>query len=218
MSRERFPDLPALMRMLPVDHRGFPVPWFVAWEDGKPIFPVADGYKFNLARAKDLCWVCGEKLPKVRASVIGPMCAVNRTTSEPQCHLECARFSARNCPFLANPRMKRVPESKLPDDAVEGAGDMIKRNPGVATIWIEPRKTTLFRVGDGVLFQLGKPSKVEWYAEGREATRAEIEHSIKTGLPLLLDAIDMEETPARRLAAAKDLKSRYTKTLALLPA
>ena len=108
LKATRFPDLPATMRDLPVDHRGFPVPWFVAWIDGKPSFPVADGAKMALAVRQGLCWVCGGKLPKMRASVIGPMCAINRTISEPQSHLECARFSARRCPFMANPRMGRL--------------------------------------------------------------------------------------------------------------
>jgi len=34
--RESLPSLPLAMRGLPRDHRGYPVPWFVAWVDGKP--------------------------------------------------------------------------------------------------------------------------------------------------------------------------------------
>ena len=40
---------------------------------------------------------------------------------------------------------------------------------------------------------MGAFEKVEWYAEGRQATRAEVEHSVKTGLPLLVEAMQ----PAR---------------------
>jgi hypothetical protein len=37
-----------------------------------------------------------------------------------------------------------------------------------------------------VLFHIGRlPYEVEWYAKGRPATRAEVEHSIETGLPAL---------------------------------
>jgi hypothetical protein len=33
---------------------------------------------------------------------------------------------------------------------------------------------------------VGKPEKIEWYAEGRRATREDIMYSIDTGLPLLM--------------------------------
>lgn len=218
MDNTRFPDLPRQMQKLPVDHRGFPVPWFVAWIDGKPSFPVADGRKMHIARIQQRCWVCGGKLPKIRASVIGPMCAINRTISEPQSHLECARFSARHCPFLANPRMKRVPEHLHPEGAKDAAGDGIKRNPGACAVWIESKPSKPFPVGDGILFELGKPTKVEWYANGKEATRAEVVESIESGLPILLESCAMEPTAARRTQAVMELTRRHEKIQRLLPA
>ena len=30
------------MQALPIDRRGFPVPWFVSWDDGGPDFRVID--------------------------------------------------------------------------------------------------------------------------------------------------------------------------------
>jgi hypothetical protein len=35
------------------------------------------------------------------------------------------------------------------------------------------------------LFELFEPHRVDWYAEGRPATRAEVTASIETGVPLL---------------------------------
>lgn len=215
MSNPRFPDLPKHMAQLPVDHRGFPVPWFVAWQDGKPLFPVADGEKMGRAHRCDLCWVCGGHLGRYRASVIGPMCAINRTISEPQSHVECARFSALRCPFLSQPRMKRVGEHMLPVDRQEAAGDGIKRNPGATAVWIEKQKTKPFRVANGYLFELGEPHQVEWYANGRLATRAEVEYSIETGLPLLMQSID-KELPSRRPAALAELQKRRGNVAKLL--
>lgn len=40
----------------PVRKVPVPVPWFVAWIDGKPEFRVADGAKFKLAVEQALCW------------------------------------------------------------------------------------------------------------------------------------------------------------------
>ena len=104
-------DMPASMRELRVDSRGYPVPWFVAWVDGQPIFPALDARKVMLAWKNRLCWVCGKPLARMSAFVIGPMCAINRISSEPPSHLYCARFSAIHCPFLSRPKMKRQTEA-----------------------------------------------------------------------------------------------------------
>lgn len=211
----RFPDLPSRMAKLPVDSRGFPVPWFVAWVDGVPRFPVADGRKFNLAWTDQRCWVCGGELGRVRAFVIGPMCAVNRTSSEPPSHMECARFSARNCPFLTKPRMKRLGEANLPHGVAEPAGTMIRRNPGVALVWMTLRPDHFGDGRGGVLFDIGAPHAVEWYAEGRDATRDEVVASIESGLPLLQDMVRQDPRPEE---AAAELAARLGAAMLLVPA
>ena len=85
--RPGLPPLPRRMRTLPIDERGYPVPWFVQWflpdgsgaapGVGKPDFRVADGYKRESAVKHRLCWLCGGKLGRQFAFVIGPMCAIN---------------------------------------------------------------------------------------------------------------------------------------------
>ena len=212
----QFPDLPERMRRLPVDHRGFPVPWFVAWQDGAPFFPAMDHEKFIRAWDHGLCWVCGQPTGRFRTFVIGPMCAVNLTSSEPPCHIECARFSARRCPFLANPRMQRVPVKKWTQGRANPAGEMIERNPGVALVWTT-RNPRRFRVPDGHLFDIGDPKEIEWYTYGREATRAEVLASIETGLPSLTASI-ARELPCDRPAAQAELDRRLAAALDLVPA
>jgi hypothetical protein len=181
--------LPDRMRELPVDERGYVVPWFVAWNDGKPEFRAMDGNKFRRAIREKLCWVCGGRLGVNVCFVVGPMCGINRTSSEPPNHLECARWSARNCPFLSNPRMVRREDELIHHGNTEEhvAGFGIQRNPGVAMLWIT-RSYEIFRVpgsGNGTLITMGEPERVEWWREGRAATRAEVQESIDTGLPNL---------------------------------
>lgn len=212
---ERFPHLPARMRDLPVDRRGFPVPWFVYWDGGEPHFPVADGRKFDRAIKEDRCWVCGGKLGRIKAFVIGPMCAVNRTSSEPPSHLDCARFSATSCPFLTQPNMKRVGEKVLPHGARPPAGEMIKRNPGVTLVWMTLRYSTWPDGRGGVLVDIGKPHDVEWYAHGRQATREEVEESVASGLPLLENMARADRDPAAALA---ELAIRTGAAMKLFPA
>lgn len=189
--REGLPPLPSRMQRLKLDARGYPVPWFVAWVDGKPDFRVMDGAKLPQAVKQRLCWICGEPLGRFMTFLIGPMCAINRTISEPPSHRECVEWSAMVCPFLTLPKAGRR-ENNLPEGSQEAAGVGLKRNPGVVVAWTT-RSYRPFNDGKGgVLFRLGNPEEVRWFAEGREAVRAEILASIESGLPLLRGIAEQE--------------------------
>jgi len=217
------PPLPIRIVKLPVDHRGFPVPWFVQWfkdgeptsyGDGEPDFRVIDARKIPVAVNQNRCWVCGETMGVHKAFVIGPMCAINRIISEPPSHLDCAIFSATACPFLTRPRMRRN-EKDLPEQGVPAAGLHIDRNPGVMCVWVT-RSYKPFRphAGNaGVLFALGEPERTIWYTQGREATRAEVMVAIESGYPLLQD---MAEREGREAIAA--LAQQRDRAMPLLPA
>jgi hypothetical protein len=184
--------MPRRMRLLPRDpKRGYPVPYFVAWIDGQPDFRVVGPGKLDQARKLNLCWVCGYSLGSRRAAfLVGPMCGINRVSSEPPSHLDCATYSAISCPFMVNPDRRRR-ESRLPDGTVEPAGVMIRRNPGVGLVWTS-RTWRAVRHSDGYLWDIGDPESVAWYAEGREATRAEVLASIESGLPILREQAEAE--------------------------
>ena len=191
------PELPPRIKRLPKDYRGYPIPKFVQWiRDGKPAadrtspaaepdFRYADpGFRARAFR-QGLCWVCGDRLGVHRVYSIGPMCVINRTTMEPPSHRECAEFAAKACPFLLRPRMRRLPFEA--DEERHVAGTMIERNPGCVCLY-ETSEATKFSDGKGGwLIRLGPPDRVDWWAEGRRATRAEIQASIDSGHPLLLD-------------------------------
>ncbi|HEY7195534.1 MAG TPA: hypothetical protein VH439_17455 [Gemmatimonadales bacterium] len=198
--RPELPPLPLRMKKLPIDARGYPVPWFVAYIDGKPDFRIMDIKKLaRVLKGDKRCWVCGEKLGAQFAFTVGPMCAVNRISSEPPSHRECAWFSAISCPFLSRPHMRRR-EAGLPDDMGEAAGVMIGRNPGVALVWVTRSYTvvdTYQKDQNHWLFQMGDPVTVYCYAEGRPATKAEVRASVESGLPLLRAACDKEHVTQR---------------------
>lgn len=182
--RKDLEPLPERIARLPVSSRGYPVPWFVAWIDGVPEFRAADQMKFKSAIRDNLCWVCGDRLGTYKTFVVGPMCGLNRTTTEPPSHTECAIWSARNCPFLKNPNMVRR-DSDLPQGVEEPGGIMIKRNPGVTLLWTT-KDFKLFGDGrGGVLIRMGDPVEMDWFALGREATNEEIEDAITKGCPII---------------------------------
>lgn len=189
-------NMPLRIQRLTRDVRGFPVPWFVQFFDaqeqpceygyGTPDFRVADSRKLSKAISQRRCWVCGEPMGNHRVFVIGPMCVINKVTSEPACHRDCAEWSVQACPFLTKPRMRRN-EKDTPEQAQDPAGFHIDRNPGVSCLY-ETTYAKPFRPqagGQGVLFRLGDPVRVDWWAEGRRASRAEVEESIRTGFPFL---------------------------------
>jgi hypothetical protein len=181
---QRIKDIPIPDRMkgLKISDEGFPVPWFIPWFGGKPEFRGMDGGKFDIALRFKRCWLCGEPLGKYMTFVIGPMCGVTRTTSEPPCHHSCAEYAVKACPFLTQPRMRRN-EKELPEDR-KVAGTMIKRNPGVTLMWTTTSYKT-FQSG-GVLFTVGEPEKIEFYSNGRIAKKEEIVESIESGIPILM--------------------------------
>jgi hypothetical protein len=202
--------IPDWIKRLRISSTGFPVPWFVSWFEGAPDFRIASTEKLVQAVNRKLCWVCGQPLGQYKAFTIGPMCAITRTISEPPAHLECAEYAVRACPFLTKPRMRRN-EKDLPPDRRAPPGIAIRRNPGAVCIWVT-KEFRAVRHGDGVLFDLGDPASVHWYAEGRQATRAEIDHSIETGLPLL--EADAERNGPDAIA---DLHKRIAWVQQLLP-
>lgn len=191
--------LPARIARLPVDARGYPVPWFVEWIDGKPEFRVMDARKFERAVKEKRCWVCGDPLGAHLSFVLGPMCAVNRTNSEPPCHHECAVWSAQHCPFLSRPHMVRR-EDALTAGCIHGEA-ALDRNPGCAGVWTTRSYRLVHAPGAsaaGYVFRIGDPERVEWFAEGRQATRDEVLRSIDSGLPLLEAQCERERTELDR--------------------
>ena len=185
--RADLPPRPERMAKLPLDERGFPVPWFVDCSSGKPDFRIIRPSGIAIAHNKALCWLCGERRGTYQAFVIGPMCGINRTTAEPPSHRECAEYAVRACPFLTRPLAQR--NERGLEHCKEPAGEMIKRNPGVTMLWVT-KSYRPFRVDNGALFRIGDPVAVEFYAHGRKATRDEIDRSVSTGIHLL-------EEPAR---------------------
>jgi hypothetical protein len=199
---------------LPKDKTGRPVPWFVHWENGTPDFRVIGRGKIREAVTGNLCWVCGIPFARQedRVFLVGPMCAVNRVSSEPPSHQDCAVFSAQHCPFLSVPRMVR--RERDMENTIRPAGVMLTRNPGAVVAWVTRyRSWNRFTAPGGFLFNIGEPVRTLWFAEGREATRAEVLASIGSGLPAL-----RETAEAQGPDAVAELERAHQDALSLIPA
>lgn len=194
--------IPQRLLSLPIQN-GFPVPWFVAEINGSYDFRVIDERKFKPAIKQKLCWICGQKLGAYLAFPIGPMCTINRTISEPPSHRDCAEWSIKACPFLAQ-RQEVRRETNLPEDIIEPGGIAIARQPGAICLWVT-KSYTFLKVPNGLIFKLGEPISVDWFKEGRKASKDEVLESINTGYPILLEMAAKEgESAIRKLEKMRD--------------
>lgn len=217
MNPDLMPKPPPAMAHLPKDAKGFVVPFFVAWVDGKPDHRITDGAKLKRCVNENLCWLCGGVLARYVTYTIGPMCSVNHISAEPPSHRECAEFAVRACPFLSRPKAQRR-ETNVPDDVQLPAGEMIRRNPAVTLLWTTRSRLKPIRAprpdgGIGFLFDIGEPAQVHFFREGRAATRAEVLESFDTGKCALHD-MAVREGPAAIAAFERGMAS----ALALIPA
>jgi len=212
------PTPPPRIARLPRNKAGYRVPWFVDYVNGEPDFRIADTRKMRGAVMLRLCWLCGGPLRNdvlgraatQYAYVIGPMCAVNRVSSEPPSHRDCAIYAATACPFLTTPGMRR--RDDLPDGIIPPDGQMILRNPGVSLVWV----TNTWRMVPGVqLWNVDEPVETLWFREGRPATPDEARAAIDSGLPILRTAAEEDTEPEQALV---ELDKQYARALELLPA
>lgn len=210
--REIVEKMPTSMQRRPRDHRGYPVPWFTPRnpETGEWDFRHVHPDKAPQAIRENRCWTCGENLTRPCAFVIGPMCAVNRISSEPPSHVECALYAAKACPFLARPKMERPSGHEGILAGGEVAGLALMRNPGVAMVWVTNTPTYLSAIR---LFDVGEPLRVKFFARSEPATREEILESIESGLPVLRELAEKDGGDAM-----EQLDAQVAVAMELIPA
>jgi hypothetical protein len=168
-ERIELQDMPARMKGRPFDHRGFPVPWFVTRKTDAGLwdFQVVEATRKDEAIRHRKCWVTGEPLGRAVAFVIGPMCIINRVSSDPPIIPEVAEWSARICPFLSRPLAKRP---HFDGNQMDTPGLMVADNPGLCAVWV----TRGYAYGRTGLFRLlDDPVRVSWWRNGREVTGTE---------------------------------------------
>jgi hypothetical protein len=83
--------------------------------------------------------------------------------------------------------MRRNEEGLPPNHTPAAGGHMVLANPGVQAIWT----THGFEVvrasqgHDGAFIRMDQPRSVEWFTQGRPATREEVAAGFELGLPKL---------------------------------
>lgn len=199
-------------------HRGYPVPFFVAWINGEPDFRIVDPTKLELCLKFSFCWLCGKPLGKHRAMVIGPMCSLNHITSEPPSHVVCATYALETCPHMINPGAK-YREANRPAGAIEPAGQPIYDNPGTQLLW-QSSSYKQIKVHNGFLIDIGEAEHVEWWTLGRPASRDEASAALGIAAGKLYRNLDEhrgEMTEDELWQERRRISDEATKMLAWLP-
>lgn len=102
-------EIPDFLSHLPVDSRGYPVPYFIIVKDGVPNFKFVDNDKRKDAFDRKICGICGKKLDKKEFWFVGgPLMLKNRVATDIHMHGKCAKASLSLCPYLHHQKADRV--------------------------------------------------------------------------------------------------------------
>lgn len=97
--------IPELMKNLPKDSRGFPIPYVVLIDDNKvPHFKVNDDRRNERCIANKMCHICGVPLINSNIWFIGGMLSAfhpNGAFNDGAVHKECGVYALKVCPYLA---------------------------------------------------------------------------------------------------------------------
>jgi len=117
-------EIPERMKHLPLDDRGYPIPYFVPIVNGLPDFRFQDARKKEACRKFMKCSVCGGRLlDKDFWFIQGPNGLQNSIGSDEAMHEECAKFSIAHCPHLLYEKSDRRTSD------VPGLTTMLRKKP-----------------------------------------------------------------------------------------
>jgi hypothetical protein len=196
-------DVPVPWRMahLPLDGRGYPIPYTVLVKDGRPHFTINVEERRLRCLASNLCPICGLRLLRGRWFVGGPLSAIHRdgAYNDPPMHDECAHYALQVCPWLAAPSYsRRIEDATLKP---ESRGGLLLHDP--TTIPTRPLAfVAVMTVGQKVLAGAGgpvvKPSrpyrKIEFWREGVQLDPAEGLTLAERSINEAIAAMKKEET------------------------
>lgn len=115
------------------------------------------------------CFFCGEKLGSYFAFVIGSISTILRTYPQPPAHRLCALYAA-----------------------LAAEGTLLRRTSSISAVWLTQGYKPEALPDGRTRIQLGDPTEVLWFKQGREATEAEITEELETAYALLLDTAKAE--------------------------
>lgn len=135
-------DIPKELAHLKKDSRGYPVPYFVSYIDGKPEFRFLKPERLQMIIENKLCHICGKKLlPNSFYFIAGPIGLNNRTSTDAAMHKVCAEFSLVACPHLFFEKAERRDNDELGRTMLEKESPILRDKPDtVYLVWCDKFK------------------------------------------------------------------------------
>lgn len=121
-------DVPKQLAHLKIDSRGYPIPYFVSWIDGKPEFRFLEQDRLDMILERKVCHICGKKLPQdFFYFIAGPWGLHNKISTDAPMHRLCAEFSLVACPHLYLQKAERRDNDPLAKTLLN---ERAKHDPG----------------------------------------------------------------------------------------
>ena len=155
-------EIPQFVSHLKIADNGYPIPFFVAYREGKPDFRLLDARKYKHCLEQGLCAICGKKNIKESLYFIaGPQGMANGISTDAPMHKVCAEYSLRVCPHLALEKAERREKdvSHLSNPA------MVKEKPPVIFLVRTKRFEIIRNPHGGVLLKYKPVSHTEYRYE-----------------------------------------------------
>ena len=176
-------EVPRYMRGRPI-WNGFYVPYFVTWfkdrrqvhesvVGAEPHFPTIDKTREALCRRRRYCWICGRQMGTFMCFVMGPLSALQRISTEPPSHRECAVYAVQVCPFMVGGY--DMPENPATNEGQQVIEQMSIKNEQLNVIWV-CHGYTLRPVDPSrglFVYQMDHATDILLYHRGKPATLAQ---------------------------------------------
>lgn len=155
-------QIPKELAHLKIDSRGYPVPYFVSWIDGKPEFRFLSVERLDMIIERKVCHICGKKLPNDSFYfVAGPTGLENKISTDAPMHRACAEFSLFACPHLFRQKAERRDNDPLAKSLGE---ERAKYDPGKPdTLFLVKADKIKVKRDDGRPFIHFRPVSTEKY-------------------------------------------------------
>jgi hypothetical protein len=182
--------IPACMKHLDKDKRGYPIPFNVFRDNsGIPKFTVNDGEKEAQSLKRGLCNVSGLKLNGKSFFIGGPRSAFHKHGCylDGPSRLDCLRYAAQVCPYIAAPIYSKRIDDKLIDwdqidehqILIDGTQDPDRPELFVISGTDETTKVNMSQEGMIYYHPQGRWKSVEFWQKGKKLSDQEALEAMK---------------------------------------
>lgn len=166
-------EIPKFLDHLPVNEKGYPIPYFVAIVDGKPDFRLLDSVKQLACINGKKCGVCGKTIPNTQFYFVsGYFGYLNSISTDPGMHRECAEFSLVACPHMHFKKAERREEYDEGVDVSAPAGFVDTKPDKVYLIRATNYKAGRIPGSKNITIQYKAMNAEEWIYEGNILVRS----------------------------------------------